>query len=371
MKSILSFILIIVLVVSCTNENSEQNLIYNSKIDINKKLLLIDSIKINYTKKNTIGKIGASTFKWKNYVLFTDVINKQIVAFSSKFKFIKKIGREGKGPGEYIYSPFPIFSMENTDDSLYLFSPKLRKINIYDSKLNYIESKNLDSKVIYQLVPALKSNNNFIFSAVYPYSVMKTEYYKKYKSLIILDEKCKFSEEVLKWDKIYYNKKILGFLGTNTNTLLTWGNKKKWYALQSGSFYINELDEKYNIIKTFGRKPIFYKPIPKKVDPVKTQSSFKSFVEYKTNVTDFVKIDFDRLNNNIFVQYVNITPDQIYKKNIFAGKWFLQIYNKEHDVIYDSQIKGVFLFVDKGKIYVLEQETPKFSLIKIYKLNNL
>ena len=369
MKHIFSLFLILSFLTGC-NVSDNKNNYYHSKLTNSKELFFLDSIQVNYTNKSVIGEIGAFAMNWKNYFLLIDVANTQIVVFNRKFDFIKKMGRQGRGPGEYVYSPFFIFNEISSCDSLYLFSPRLRKINIYDNKLNYVGSENLDDEFIYQLTPALKSKNSYVFSAVYPYSVMKKEYYTKYKSLITLDNKCKFKKEILDWGKIYYNEKILGFLGTNNSTLLDWGYNNQFFALQRASFYIYELNKDFEVIKIFGRKPKYYKTLPKEIDPIKTQQSFKSFVEYKTNVTDFVNIKFDKTNKNIFVQYLNVTPDEIYKKNKFAGEWYLQVYNSNFNVIYDNKINGILLFVDNGIIYILKKETPKYFVIKKYKLTN-
>ncbi len=358
---IICFCLIFLL--SC--KSSEEENLFVSKEKSNIKLVKYDSLQIKYSDNFIIGRIGPNSYIWKNLFFLTDVRNKQVIVFDTSFNFIKKIGREGKGPGEFVYSPFFIHNKEE----LQIYSPKLKKVNIYNKHLEYVTTFNLDGNFIYHFKPGLKVNDKYVFSALYPSSVMKVDYYENYKSLILLDSEFRFENEFLSWSEIYFNEKILGFLGTNNKVLLTLGSEGHFFAMQNGNYKIFEFDSNFNEVRSFGNTPLHYKKLPLNISPEKTQRSFESFVEYKTNVTELKQIMYDLFNKYLVLEYTNVSKDEIYKKNSFLSPRYLQIYNNSANVIFDSKVNGQLLFIWKGKYYFLTEETPNYFNITILKID--
>ena len=75
-----------------------------------------------------IGSIGQVVIDSKENVYIGDLINNTIHLFSPNGKYIKQIGREGKGPGEFKY----IIGVQiGQKDSLYILDGKLNRITIY------------------------------------------------------------------------------------------------------------------------------------------------------------------------------------------------------------------------------------------------
>ena len=79
-------------------------------------------------KGNFIGSIGQVALDSKEQVYIGDFINHDIHIFSPTGKYIKQIGREGKGPGEFQY----IWGLQiGQKDSLYVLDGNLNRITVF------------------------------------------------------------------------------------------------------------------------------------------------------------------------------------------------------------------------------------------------
>jgi len=98
-------------------------------IDVKLKLVL----KIGSEEKGNIYKwVGITTDPYKN-IYITDMMDYSIKKFNKNGDFIKKTGRKGRGPGEFI-SPGLI---DFCDKKLYMTQQMAPGIQVFDSDLNY------------------------------------------------------------------------------------------------------------------------------------------------------------------------------------------------------------------------------------------
>jgi len=91
----------------------------------NLKIILKEDFVIN---SDDIGKINEIQIDSKGQIYISDGINTCIHLFSSKGKFLRKIGKKGEGPGEYQY----IWGIQITKgDSLIVYDGVQYRITIY------------------------------------------------------------------------------------------------------------------------------------------------------------------------------------------------------------------------------------------------
>jgi len=346
---------------SCT-ENRNTNK-YESKHITDYYLTLIDSIKYSYEKNYFIGKIGYSNV-WKDYFIFTDTKQKKVFIFDKDFNLIKSVGGIGRGPGEYVNSPQIVLGA----NSLILFDPQQKLLNYYDTNFDIIEVKKIDSKFIYQYAPAVEIEGKFVFSISFPDEITDPEYYNKYNSLIWLDNKLEYVDNFFKWDQVYLDVSTFSYACHNFGVLLAETEDNKFFALQEASDVIYKFDSNLRIDTLFGAKPKYFRQPPEGITPKEIQKSFDSAIKYFSQITTKSKIDYDNSNHSLMVEYRNTVEENYKKLDSFLGERYLQIFNKDFNVIYDHVINGIFLFPYMGKIYILEEETPNYFLVKIYEL---
>ncbi|MCK5148009.1 6-bladed beta-propeller [bacterium] len=108
-----------------------------SNLSVNAQIKKIDII-----KKYVIGGLEAETiYQWvdvvvdnKKNIYITDMMDYSVKKFDSKGNLLKKTGRKGQGPGEFIQ----IRGIEFRNDSLFVLDERNLGIQIFDDNLNYI-----------------------------------------------------------------------------------------------------------------------------------------------------------------------------------------------------------------------------------------
>jgi len=364
MKRLL-FFSIFLLLFSCKEKEDYSSLHKSKYITNNGGLELIDSIQYNYLNNEYIGRIAYAE-PWNDYILFFDVVKKQVAIFDKSFKLVKKIGGEGRGPGEFTTLPMIILGT----DTLMLFDTQSKKIFIYNDEFKYIQSLSLPSKYIYQYThPSIKISKSYIFSITFPEPTSEIEYFSSNSPLVILDSQFELVKEYWEWDEIYLKDSLFTYSSSNHLTLLTKGINETFFATQNASHFIYQFDSNYQITKKFGRVPLFFKEPPSNITVKSVQKSYDSFLNYVINTTRVESIQFDETTELLFKVYYNPNKLAFQSHDSFEGERYLQIY-KNYDLIYDDEINGIFLFSRGGKIYCLDNETPNYFLIKIYKLIN-
>ena len=352
--------------ISCSNSNhlEESTIRYESEMIDGKKLVLVDSVLFRYSEGKRIGGIRG-IYKFKNYFLIPDNMYKCVHVFDEDLNYIKRVGNEGRGPGEFTTTPFVI---DTFSDELKIFKVLEKKICLYDNNLNFAREVSLPDEFYYQFRNPIEVDNKFLFSVAFPSNITKVQYYKEYNSLSLINgTNYQYERDIFPWDEIYH---LIDYGGYST---LTFGvhlaNVKHggFYAAQSASIYLSCFDKAFSQIKIFGVKSKFYKDPPKmKVN--ETQKSFKTIVKLLSNVSFLRHIYYDNKNKWLVVNYRNETEESIYAKDYFLAENYIQIYNEDHDCIFDGKINGLYQLNHEGKIYLLEKETPEAMLIKIYEL---
>ncbi len=101
----------------------------------------------------------------KNNIYILDEKEKFVYLFNEEGKFLKKIGRPGQGPGEFV-RPCSIYI--DSKDIIYVLDESQRRVEIFDSNTNYIKSIkfiNFPSGSGHNII--VDKNGNFYISGYY------------------------------------------------------------------------------------------------------------------------------------------------------------------------------------------------------------
>ena len=361
MKIISLYLIIIVSIYSCADENTD---FYVSNGLYNHKLILKDSIIYKYNDTIRISRIGRISKRHDNLFVTDRDLNSIFVLNLRTNETFKVIGGKGNGPGEYTATPLII---EGTK-TLETFDIRKKKRYLYDEDLEFVNSKNINPEFIYNSSSNLYVNNKYILNSLRPYSINNDDYYRDYKSINIFNEDFSFYKEILKWEDIYNIDALSGYARNNLEIFCSADLNGNVFAIQSAVYYIHKINSEFMPVLKFGIKPLYYKKPPEDVKFEETQKSFETIVEYFSNITKIFNLSYDKKNKIIFVEYGNPTEEMFYKRDNFLAHRYLQIYNSIYDCICDIKIEGIFLFSESGKIYILAEEKPDFFKIKIYNL---
>ena len=96
-------------------------------------------IPLETTKESLIGKISSIRFCGDYIVILDKNIGKSVYVFDLNGKFVSKIGRLGKGPGEYI-NPASISTNDETNEIL-----------VYDSLRDQIQVFSIEGRLVKEL----------------------------------------------------------------------------------------------------------------------------------------------------------------------------------------------------------------------------
>lgn len=133
----------------------------------------------------------------KFYILDLSARDHHLYIFNTDGSFLQKMGKIGKGPGEYLrLCDFDI----DENGSVYLYDRQFKKIHIYDSANNFIIDKSIPFRAdAFELL----ENNNYIFSL---YNEQTPEN-QKISKIIVTDENFHAVNEISKFDKNFQDNR--------------------------------------------------------------------------------------------------------------------------------------------------------------------
>lgn len=344
------------MIIGCTKEKANENF-YISIGKYDHTAIKKDSLVFTYTDSLYIGQVSNINI-WKNKILISD-FNKSLFIFDNRLKLIKRIGREGQGPGEFTYAPTPIVD----SDTLILLNTEQKKYCIYDEKYNLISENKLPPEFSYLPYSPLYSDEKYIFFCAMPSIFRKSKPFSKEKSLYVLDRKFNKKLNFYEWEDFYKEEKYFAYSIDHLNVLLAKADQG-FFATQAGNVNFAFFSSKPSIIKKFGLKPRYFKDPPIESDPLKNQRSVEAAVEFSVNSTLRHKIIYDKLNKYLVLGYSNLDKDFFKKRSLLLGNHYLQIFDNNYDCIFDDEVPGQLAFIMNGLIYILTDQTDRY--IKFY-----
>jgi len=141
MKFKLLFLLFL-LIISCESFNDDVIEIDPPSFENNKISLADISDKIEYIKLDNTYSLGfIFSFRLVNNTIYLSSQNNGILTFDKSGKFIQRIGRIGKGPGEYLY--YLSFAIDELNNRIYVLDGKNRRITVYSNNGVFIKNISL------------------------------------------------------------------------------------------------------------------------------------------------------------------------------------------------------------------------------------
>lgn len=355
-KIFLKFLLITLF--ACSGQENKN--IYHSKYVGGYELKIVDTLIYKYKDSSYIGRLHDIQF-YDGKILISDFFLKKLWIFSKELKLIKTVGGQGRGPGEYTYAPNILCDNNN------VWLQCNRKIDKYNKNIEFVNRFDLPEEVIYKHASPISFGSYFIFNVVYPFSIANKSYFSLYKPLIKVDSNFQDYENFDDWDENYYDENIEGYTRERHETLVTKGSSNNFFSIQGATYYIKLFDERLNILEHFGRKPDNYKN-PPRLKFRETQATVDANAEFHSNITIWHAIKYDSSNQSLFVGYTNLFKDFYLYRSLMRGKHYLQIFDKNYNVIFDGEIPGKLAFVEKGNIYIINQEHSQYLKILVCRL---
>lgn len=357
-KYLIPFLLI--LLVTCGDKKNEK--IYSSKYDDRYKLKIVDSLIYRYEDTVFIGRVHDIQL-YNDKILISDFFLKKLWVFTKDLKLIKTVGRQGRGPGEYSYAPNILY------DSNFVWLYFNRYLDKYDKNISFVNRYDLPKELVYKPTSPISCGNFFVFNVVYPFSIAEKSYFKKYKPLIKLDINLKNYENFDEWDENYFGDNLEGYTRERHEALITKKDNQHFFSIQGASYLIKLYDEKLNLLKHFGRKPIGYKN-PPKLRFKDTQASVDANAEFYSKITIWNNLRCDSKREYLCLGYTNLYKDFYLYRSLMRGEHFLQVFDKNYNVIYDGEVLGKLAFVDDRDVYVISKEDPKYLKILVYRIES-
>lgn len=167
------YFLCFLILISCHKEQENQNI----EIDLSKKKTKFSSIFLKVNKIPLESKEGfylsdsprlCGITANNQFIILDNVIKRQISVYNSNGIGLRKIGNEGRGPGEYLY-PEDIYW---NGEKFYLLDSDLLRLSIYNAEFQYIEDFNIKYP-FYQLITV--GNKIFCYRSNMAYKSMNND----------------------------------------------------------------------------------------------------------------------------------------------------------------------------------------------------
>lgn len=362
------FCIIFTFLLSCTEK--ENNKFVNDVVHIEssyingKKLVYSDSLIHQNQEENTIGAV-ASIYYWNEYFLVSDYMNKCLHVLDTNMNYIKRIGQEGRGPGEFTSAPVIV---KESNKTLKLIKVLEKKACLYNKDLSFWEEIDLPQELNYQFRLPLQIDNVIILSIGYPGSLADIKYYSEHGSLAVINSQSwKHEKDIFSFDPIYHDERYSGYTGSYFGVILSLINNGEILAIQRASNLLTILDNNFNQKIKFGIDSKYYKQ-PQQKTLQEVQQSYDSFVDFGTKNTLITNLHYDKNKQWYLISFINKSKDAYLSRDKTHGLKFIQVYDSEFNCIFDEIIEGVFLFSKNGKIHILEEESPERLVIVKYKL---
>lgn len=358
MKRLVWFFLLVLLIIGCSNENSKIIKVEHEK---SAELKFVDSLIFKNTDSLYIGKYcHAEVFD--NKIFISDRLLNKVYLFNEKLEYIKTIGQEGKGPGEFADMPF----LSNKSNRLTVFEGKNKQLTFYSKRYNFEKEITLPEEYRYGIeVPVFFKDKIYLSASEHrpPLQEIKGSL-ENFTTAIILDENLKEIKRICPLDEIYDKNREYVQPSTITYSLLSIGFNDFIIINQICSNKYHAFNEKGDLISTYKYNLKHSFPLLK----YKLKNYFmdikKAYEEVYTKMTNKYRIVNDSKNELLLIYYGNLTMDHYYSHSFEDKDNYLAIINKKGKCIFDERIDGELLGVDNGYVYILTEESEKRIVIE-------
>jgi hypothetical protein len=348
--------------------------IYESRLLNTHKLVKIDSLVYHYSDSSFIGKVGVVDY-WRGYILVTDQKKRCLWVFDDSLRYVKTLGRSGRGPGEFSACE----NMLLTKDSLYIWDRITRRISVYDSALQLVRSFNSPPDIL-PMLSLLTSNskilrvgNNLVVSWLNlegkeAVNTSDPAYLKKNQSLCVLDTNFQYRGNFFPWADIYIAEGHKRYTSQADMVSLEHGRQKTFFAQQHADWHIVHFDSACSVIQVFGRQPKYFQPPPHDDnEPKITGPNLRKYYEFLSNCSYFRALEYDSLHQLLVHYYTTSTVEAWETADLVTfDKHHIQVFDAKYDCVLDAPLPGILKFIHHGTLYVLTADNINhFTLVRL------
>jgi hypothetical protein len=173
----LSFLILFIVIGLSCNENHKNELLtisFDKNISNEKVIGLkeiakeIEYVKLERNSECLLGSVNDLVASEKYFFVGSE----EVFQFLRNGRFVRKIGKKGRGPGEY--TGVLDMAIDESSQRIYILTSEDRKILIFDFKGTFLNSIQLRDRFI-QTFDLLDKDNIVLQSGINPYSLVSTE----------------------------------------------------------------------------------------------------------------------------------------------------------------------------------------------------
>jgi hypothetical protein len=330
------------------------------------KLVLVDSLVYRNLSEEYITETR-DVMSWRGKILISDMYSMKVWVFDSTLSLLTTIGRKGKGPSEFAKAPY----ICRDETRLWLVDLTLHRVAMYDTNLTYQGSRALPRNYYFDPGGGARCGEWVILRGhVFDDVLRSPRDLKKYPPLVAFDSMLAPRKAFWEWDRDYFDETREAFALTYQKVRLCSNGTGGFFAHQSGTHRLTEFSKDLNPIRTFGVLPLFWKPIPN-VTFASTQRSFEAAAEFMGSVTTILRMDYEKVNHHVIVNYVNLDKDFAFQRSMLVGQHYVQIYDSTMSCIFDGPVPGMLAFTLPGKVFFLTDERPEFLKFKAFRVERI
>tara|TARA_R110002124_G_scaffold120157_2_gene278015 strand:+ start:676 stop:1797 length:1122 start_codon:yes stop_codon:yes gene_type:complete len=356
---------------SCTQKKTKQDIhqYFSKKTSENIQLKLnkISTLTLENHEEESIGApLYNVEFDTSGNMYFFDTIESKFIIYDNKGRFLKTLGRVGRGPIEFelVYG----YTLDNKNN-LYVYDDALRRIKVIDDSLKLSSSYAIDNKSYYITSHDLEVVNDNLYLGILGIEAA---------SVTDNSEKLINSPLIMFYDiENQLEEKRYNYIGTYDPYLMEIESyyyrpifsidRKKETILVShqNSYRFQEFDLKTgNLIKYFGFKSENYGEGEKKSSRNKNRK--ENFVNTLSESNNEMVFTTDEFIGNF---YLSGTEQWFDSKDLSDLRYFLSIYSREnYTYLTTFQVDYRLIKVHDNKFYFIENENPEEFKIGVYEL---
>jgi hypothetical protein len=242
---------------------------------------------------------------------------------------------------------------------------------MYDSSLRYQGERSLPKGYYFEKSGGIRCGNGVVFRArIFDDVIRKPGDLRKYLPLVVVDSLLSPQRSFWEWDEDYFDETREAYSMTYKEILLCSNGAEGFFAHQAVTHRLTEFSKDLIPLRTFGVLPLFWKPIPN-VTFASTQRSFEAAAEFMGSVTTILRMDYEKVNHHVIVNYVNLDKDFAFQRSMLVGQHYVQIYDSTMSCIFDGPVPGMLAFTLPGKVFFLTDERPEFLKFKAFRVERI